>query len=107
MFLKSIGFVDIYLEVDFLDELLSLHIDDDVEYFLLGEVYYINPYTELDEDKDVNISLKDMYELLTTLNLWDENFLKLTVREFLIKIDDLGYQEPFYDWYSEMVQSEF
>jgi hypothetical protein len=105
MLSQLIGFLYVYSEINFLDDLLSVHIDNDNEYFSF-EVIYMHPITEVEAETDVMLSFKSLRDILSSSNLWFDSYLNLTVKEFLLKIDSLGLVNVFNEWLIDSVYDD-
>jgi len=84
-----------------LNQPLSLHYKN-IQENILFEVHTIHNITEEDITSTVDLSFADLFEILGANGLWHDNFLTLTVKNFLESIDIEIINDAFADEVADM-----
>lgn len=89
---------------------LALPLDNflsDTNEWLVLEVQYIHPISELDDSKYIDISFNFIYHVFMDNNKWLPEFHSMSAEKFLLFLSDDGdLMEFLNDWLADGIESE-
>jgi len=101
-----IGSFETNLSKKDLSSLMDKFVDDSNECVVL-EVFYLHPISELDDTKYIDLSLKEIHDILFNNDRWLTEFNSMSVEKFLTSLSDDGDLMDFLNnWLAESIVDE-